>query len=69
MQVRGRSISKGRSRGKVSLRESPSCILVLGVVLNTNDRLVGMVVRLLVCAIYTMGKTEVLTENGDELTV
>jgi hypothetical protein len=69
VHVRGRRISKGRSRGKVSLRESPSCILVLGVVLNTNDRLVGMVVRLVVCAIFTLGKTEVLTENGDELTV
>lgn len=69
MQVRGRSISKGKSRGKVSLRESPSCILVLGVVLSTNYRLVGMVVRLVVCAIFTLGKTEVLTENGDELTV
>ena len=41
----------------------------MGVVLNTNDRLVGMVVRLVVCAIFTLGKTEVLTENGDELTV
>jgi hypothetical protein len=41
----------------------------LSVVLNTNSRLVGMVVRLLVCTIFTLGKAEVLTENGDELTV
>ena len=69
VQVRARSISNGRSRGMVSLKESPDCILVLGVVLKINSRLVGMVVRLFVCPIFMLGKTDVLTENGDELTV
>ena len=69
VQVRGRSISNGRSRGMVSLKESPACILVLGFVLKINSRLVGIVVRLFVCPIFMLGKTEVLTENGDELTV
>lgn len=69
VQVRGRSISNGRSRGMVSLKESPTCILVLVVVLKINSRLVGMVVRLFVCAIFMLGKTEVLTDNGNELTV
>jgi uncharacterized membrane protein (Fun14 family) len=53
----------------VSLKESPTWILVFGVVLKINSRLVGMVVRLFVCPIFMLGKTEVLTENKDELTV
>ena len=69
VQVRGRSESNGRSSGMVSLKESPTCILVMAVALKINSRLVGMVVRLFVCAIFMLGKTEVLTENGDELTV
>ncbi len=69
VQVRGRSISNCRSCGMVSLKESPTCILVLVVVLKINSRLVGMVVRLFVCAILMLGKTEVLTDNGNELTV
>lgn len=53
----------------VSLKESPSCILVLRVVLKVNSTLVGIVVWLFVCPIFMLGNTAGLTEKGDELTV